>query len=189
MNRDRRNPLDIIDLLSGRISGDDIRAQEKQGQQELVNSDRLPRDLEIYGDHRTPQELYAALGIVVTDEADDLFFNVQLPQGWHKQDTSHDMWSKVLDEKGRERLSVFYKAAFYDRKAHAHICKRYNFTSVYGDEGHILNAVSITDSGKEIHRVTFEAEKDEAYEKYRAYGEAYMNENFPDYRNVFAYWD
>ena len=28
------------------------------------------------------------------------------------------MWSSVVDELGRERAAVFYKAAFYDRRAH-----------------------------------------------------------------------
>jgi hypothetical protein len=32
--------------------------------------------------------------------------------------SDHAMWSYLVDELGRERVSIFYKAAFYDRSAH-----------------------------------------------------------------------
>ena len=44
-----------------------------------------------------------------------------MPQGWTRRATDHDMHSEILDEAGKIRISVFYKAAFYDRRAHAEL--------------------------------------------------------------------
>jgi hypothetical protein len=180
-------------LLEAMITGDGSGAilnQEKRGQQEVVRSEILPRDVKEYRDPRSATELYAAMGIEIISEADDSFFCVKLPDGWTKQATDHSMWSKVLDEKGRERLSVFYKAAFYDRSAHAHLCRRYGFTGLYDKSENADRTVIITDSGKEIHRFVFEVDNPrDTYEKYRILGESYLNEHYPDHRNPFAYWD
>lgn len=43
--------------------------------------------------------------------------NVELPDGWKKVGTNHDMHSDLVDETGKVRASIFYKAAFYDRRA------------------------------------------------------------------------
>lgn len=94
-------------------SGQAIMNQEKRGQSDLVNSDVLPRDMGGW----SPGQV-AAIGIVIGEPVDDLFVNVTLPDGWKKVATDHDMWSKLIDDQGRERAMIFYKAAFYDRKAH-----------------------------------------------------------------------
>ena len=66
------------------------------------------------------------MGIVFGKEVDDLFVEVTLPAGWKKEATDHSMWSKLVDDKGRERASIFYKAAFYDRDAHINITQRFH---------------------------------------------------------------
>lgn len=95
-----------------------IGAQEKAGQRQLVHSDRLPADLN--GDSQSDFE---ALGFQLgdPDPADPMFRPATLPAGWRKEGSEHDMWSYVVDELGRRRVGVFYKAAFYDRKAHMNI--------------------------------------------------------------------
>jgi len=49
---------------------------------------------------------------------DDLFYQAKLPEGWKKKATEHSMWSVIVDKNGKERIQIFYKAAFYDRRAH-----------------------------------------------------------------------
>ena len=44
-----------------------------------------------------------------------------LPPGWSRQGSDHAMWAHLLDEHGRQRVGIFYKAAFYDRSAHMHL--------------------------------------------------------------------
>ncbi|MFJ2004754.1 hypothetical protein [Streptomyces chartreusis] len=88
--------------------------QERAGQAQLVNSEQLPIDLN--GDDRAAFE---ALGITFGDPTpgDPLFQPVTLPEGWRREASDHDMWSYVVDQLGRRRIAVFYKAAFYDRSA------------------------------------------------------------------------
>jgi hypothetical protein len=91
-----------------------IEDQESAGQSQLVNSEMLPRK---GSDH------YAEAGIAVTDDStdDDLFVKVTLPSGWARRATDHSMWSEVVDELGRRRVAVFYKASSHDRKASARV--------------------------------------------------------------------
>ena len=88
-----------------------IEAQEARGQQELVKSSSLPT--QGLGD------IADKLGIEVIGQVsgDRLFSEVRLPPGWAVKATDHSMWSKLVDDQGVERASIFYKAAFYDRDA------------------------------------------------------------------------
>jgi hypothetical protein len=95
-----------------------IEAQEAQGQKELAKSSQLPVKVNSpRGANATEQ--YQALGIKVVGKSkwDDVFLDVELPEGWAIKPTDHSMWSKLVDAEGNERASIFYKAAFYDRDA------------------------------------------------------------------------
>lgn len=106
----KSNPLLHLLGLMGKGSSDYITGMEAQGQRQLVESEQLPIDTG--GD-----EMYEALGFTFGDATDELFRFATMPAGWSKHATDHAMWSKITDERGRERASVFYKAAFYDRRA------------------------------------------------------------------------
>lgn len=60
-----------------------------------------------------------ALGFAVgdADPHDSLFCTATFPQGWSKKATEHSMWTSIVDDLGRERVAMFYKAAYYDRSA------------------------------------------------------------------------
>lgn len=108
-----------------------ILADEAQGQLELVRSMKLPTD-------GSELAKVAELGIKFgpVDKDDPIFRDATLPAGWRKvPEPSHSMWSYVVDEKGRRRADVFYKAASYDR--HAHISPHqyhYRYVIKIGDE-------------------------------------------------------
>jgi hypothetical protein len=108
-------------LILGASMGPDglsgaIEQQERAGQRELVNSDRLPADC---GDHAP----WLALGFTFgdPDPSDPLFMPAALPPGWQRKTTDHAMGSVIIDTLGRQRVSIFYKAAFYDRHAHMYL--------------------------------------------------------------------
>ena len=107
---------DIENFITATTPGG-IEAQEKRGQIAETFRDTLPKD----GTTGKDREKFERLGFKFKDSADDLFVNVEFPQGWRKQPTEHSMWTDILDEKGEKRGLIFYKAAFYDRSAHVHL--------------------------------------------------------------------
>jgi hypothetical protein len=92
-----------------------IEKQEAEAQQGLVRSTKLPKE----GTEGTNRATLERLGFVFGKEIDDLFVACQLPQGWSIKPSDHSMWSFVYDDQGRKRMSIFYKGAFYDRRAFA----------------------------------------------------------------------
>ena len=93
-----------------------IEAQEARGQQMLVRSTYLPTEL-----LRCTEEDIEALGIILGSvlKDDPLFREATLPEGWTLVPAEgHSMWNYVVDDKGNRQVAIFYKAAFYDRRAH-----------------------------------------------------------------------
>lgn len=89
-----------------------IEAQEAAGQAKLAANTLLPVD--------GIEEVSKALGFTYNKKiVDKIFVEAQLPAGWKKvPHKDHSMWSDLVDEKGVKRASIFFKAAFYDYKAH-----------------------------------------------------------------------
>lgn len=105
--------MHLLGMLSDRDSY--IPNMEAQGQRELLASTTLPSEIL----HSTQAD-FEALGFVFREvvKGDPLFREVTLPEGWVREGSDHAMWSYLCDERGLRRVAVFYKAAFYDRKAH-----------------------------------------------------------------------
>lgn len=95
-----------------------ITDMESAGQRQLVHSDRLPTDM-----GRNTVEEFEALGFKLgdPDPQDPLFRPATLPEGWGREASDHSMGSYIVDQNGRKRVSIFYKAAFYDRSANMHL--------------------------------------------------------------------
>jgi hypothetical protein len=115
-NTSQRDPM--LHLLGTAGPGGQTRyieEMEAAGQRQVVNNAVIPT--------RAPDAELAALGFVLGDpvDGDRLFRHVTLPDGWAKEGSDHSMWSYIVDQHGRRRVSVFYKAAFYDRDAFASI--------------------------------------------------------------------
>ena len=115
----KRNPASFL-VEQMCLGGSAVERMEKRGQEEFVRSDVFPLDLSSHG-----IDEFEALGFVFHGPVpgDDLFQFVTLPEGWERKGSDHDMWSYIIDERGRERVAIFYKAAFYDRRAHASITR------------------------------------------------------------------
>jgi hypothetical protein len=130
-NTSSRDPFThFLGLLS---DGQDkyITGMEAAGQSQFVTSAAMPKD--------SPWDQLEALGFVRGDAVagDDLFVSATLPEGWSKQATDHSMWSKIVDQRGIERVSIFYKAAFYDRKAFSHLVHighQFARNAIWGDQ-------------------------------------------------------
>lgn len=119
------------DWLFGR-NPDGIEAQEAAGQRAVCNSSRLPVE-------GSEHPAWAEIGITFGEpDSDGLFRPASLPDGWRIAPTDHNMWSDLLDNRGRRRAEIFYKAAFYDRRAFVRLNTRYSVTYGDGDDREIV---------------------------------------------------
>ena len=172
-----------------------IEKQEAAGQAAFVRSETLPKEML----HGCSREKLEAMGIKFGEDADDLFVSVQLPEGWTKRPTDHSMWSELLDEKGRKRAEIFYKAAFYDRNAHISLGRRYRVDTYnpcnedgspaeYGKHTHFL---TVAKDGENII-FTGEVRGKDDYQLSGEHGKQatlWLDEHFPDWQDEMAYWD
>lgn len=149
------------------------------------------------------REQYEKMGIEIISDHDDLFWNVSLPNGWEVRATDHTMWNELVDSKGRKRASFFYKAAFYDRSAFINFETRYHISTTHNtaedadyDIWRAADFIGVVKDGNKIIYstetipVTDDYEKDqkaqdELYDKV----EKYIKENYPNYKDIHAYWD
>ena len=187
----------IVHLAGAMADGDDfIPNQEAQGQRGLVNSDTLPTDMGHGGSES--KEILEAAGVKFLDEVegDPMFQYVELPEGWEKRATDHSMWSHLVDDKGRKRASIFYKAAFYDRSAHMSLERRYQTRRDYDrqdKEG--VTIAEVLDGDTVIHTtepIKLPEDRDKQYAEARKADEAahaWLDENFPEWQSPSAYWD
>lgn len=154
-----------------------IEAQERRGQLEQATKQTLPIDL------RAKKSEFEALGFVFGKELDTLFQEATFPSGWSKQPTEHSMWSDILDNKGWKRGMIFYKAAFYDKSAHAYLTHRFNVDDDY--KRPICTATLIDTCGV----VSYSAQAPyEEYGKARGLVNQWLDENHPDWKSPLAYW-
>lgn len=68
------------------------------------------------GDSRTELE---TLGFEVLGEDGTLFYQVRPPEGWIKKTQGY--WTSISDKDGNERMTMFYKGAWYDQDAFLNI--------------------------------------------------------------------
>lgn len=115
--------LVLIDGLSGGGGSGAIESMEKRGQTQLVNSDRLPTDTQ------GSDDAFIAAGFTFGEpEPGDLLFRpATLPAGWRREATDHSMHSNIVDPLGRKRVGIFYKAAYYDRRADMYLVSQHSY--------------------------------------------------------------
>lgn len=171
-----------------------IERQEAAGQAKLVKSaDRLPTAVN-YPYDTTISEVSEKLGIQLGSIIDDVFIEATFPKGWHLKPTEHSMWSSLIDDRGRKRASIFYKAAFYDYNAHIGFECRYviNSYAEREDGGIKLRGCQVVDksNGKVMWSSEYVGERDyDAQDKNSAEARKWLQENFPQHNDPFAYWN
>jgi hypothetical protein len=115
-----------------------IESIEELGQTSLSFSNLLPKD-----SSDEEWELLESLGVKKL-KSDDLFWCVELPEGWSIiPSENHSLYSHLVDTSGFRRAEIFYKAVSYDRVAKMSVFKNRIRIEVYMDE------VNIKDCGLE----------------------------------------
>ena len=231
MNNDMM--MTFVDAMLYAVEGENpskaIENQERRGQQSVVRNQMLPKKL---NDVSLPNEIrwngveesmkweesskivtqnnieytrqqYEKMGIIIIDEYDDLFYNVELPKGWEIKATDHSMWNNLYDDKGRKRANFFYKAAFYDRSAFinfdtrfsisvGHIaddCEDYSLWCKSDYQGMIKDGENIVFTTERVPITGSYDGDDKVKDALRAQLNKYMEENYPNYKDINAYWD
>jgi hypothetical protein len=152
--------------------------------------------------------VWEAMGITLGEPvaSDPLFRHATLPKGWRKQPTDHAMWSKLVDAQGRERASIFYKAAFYDRSAFIRPDTRFHVQKAptEGEKWDGPMCYVVKDGDQECFRSQpIPSSRDippgdrEGWDRYQAEERAaegaavvwLIGQGFPDWRNPVLYWD
>jgi len=178
----------------GRGDPDKILQQEADGQRSFIESDTLPSrmscsDLDV-------NAILQAAGVkfcgIVKD--DPIFQYVELPQGWKKVATEESRWSKLLDDKDRDRASIFYKAAFYDRSAYLTLSFRFRFRPDYDQQDKGIAVARVVDCGKVVYTTELIAlpggsERYSLINQVNQMAIDWLNQNYPDWQNPGAYWD
>lgn len=186
----RRDPIMMLaeSMLFG--SSGAIERQEADGQRELVNASVLP----IKGIERLRSMIESNGGSIGEPVAGDtIFVNVVLPTGWTKVATDHSMWSNLLDDKGRKRAGIFYKAAFYDRSAHISPDCRFSLDS-YTRSTDARAVVFVFDACGEVEfelacDIPPESHRYDVLDGLRDKVSAHMDETYPQWRDASAYWE
>lgn len=148
-----------------------------------------------------------ALGFVLGKQVDDLFMEATFPQGWTKTAQDDDpRHITVRDDKGRDRIYIFYKDTYYDRYANCRIPTRLSRDYQHIDEngkdtkGYTRSKYfTVKDSltNKELFRGSYlvkhvpgdyeeMCKQEKIASKERA---EWLDVNYPDIDNPLAYWD
>lgn len=186
-----RNPAALAALAGGDIENalvastpGGIEAQEARGQTMLVQSSDMPLEL------RPSKEVWEAVGFTFGEKLDEVFQSATLPPGWTREASDHSMLSYIKDEQGRRRAAVFYKAAFYDRRASASLETRYSPMSKYPAHGSdALVEVGVSDCGVLIWKAGDEPKPyvSGARDALDKAAMDYLKEHFPNWADPTAY--
>jgi hypothetical protein len=186
-------------LLEAMIGGPSaLENQERRGQAELAHADVLPTEGLI-----CDRDLWTSMGVQIGDpvDGDPLFHHVALPAGWKKVRTDHPLWSHFVDERGRKRALVGYKAAFYDRWASLSAVRRFAVERDPDQEGRDAQTTSIVVVVKDCDQVVFRSDpisvgkedwkaREGADQAGRASCAKWLADHgYPNFADPAAYWD
>jgi hypothetical protein len=182
-----------------------IERQEARGQREACG-DGMNVFLACDVPDGTDEQLLE-LGIRFEGEGDGVMRPAVLPEGWTLRPTEHSMWNELVDDRGRKRASMFYKAAYYDRKAHLRLECRY---VVRSDDGRYDRGGKIIDSRKYHRSYVLDNETGcrvkewdwlpepqrgadglrswRSIREQRQGAEDWLTEYYPDHNDPMAYW-
>ncbi len=184
---------DLANVLAASTPGG-IERQESAGQAAMVKAaDRLPLEIN-YPHGLTHAQVAAALGIEFGKTVDRVFIEAALPDGWKIVPTTHAMWSDLVDDKGRKRAAIFFKAAFYDYNAHISFSCRYVIDDYVNVEvnGVKMRKCQVIDKATDKPLWTSEAAGDRDYDKQDAHrdkAKLWLDANYPKHNDPFSYWN
>jgi hypothetical protein len=181
----------LADRERGRRQGSFIEDMEAQGQRELTGqTSKLPTK-------GSENPAWAKMGVIYgkPDPSDPVFSGVQLPAGWKLRPTDHSMWNDLLDDQGRVRAKMFYKAAFYDRSANIRPESRFGLHRENKDTNDYdsprRDVAKDFATGEVLFATEWRVYTSERYAEETAAHkqvEQWLDENRPEWKDAAAYW-
>jgi hypothetical protein len=177
----------LLHVLGSMALGVDAYTDANSRMAQTEFSDTLPvRVNRGYGEDKA--QAIAALerwGFKLGEPANEkaLFRPVQLPAGWQREGTSQPLWSRILDDEGRVRLSIF-TGPFYEREAFFNIEPRYGFDTKELDEATRFYRILVVDRKLCGTVKSFLGVYGEVHDEARSW----FKEHFSDADNP-AHWD
>ena len=106
----------VVRNISGRSPKANITIEEG-AQKRVATSEvwQLAKQAGWLSRNETSRRALEEMGFTILDDKDDLFFKVQPPAGWTK--ATEGYWTYICDADRKERLTQFYKGAWYDSDA------------------------------------------------------------------------
>ncbi len=184
----RRDPEGTLGEIQARGLAGFLEQRERLGQMAFVNSEDLP--VQMNPKARLALEK-AGVKFPQSVKREALFQRVQLPKGWKKVATNHEMWSNLLDSDGRVRAIIFYKASYGGESFLSHKLRLdYNvveegesgFKGVVRDGENILHETPIIGWVREWAR-------EKAHEEAANRAKELLNKFYPNWEDESAYWD
>ena len=165
-----------------------------ENQRMMVGGPYLPREL------RPNREVFLALGFTIEKPIDDLLTMANIPAGWTRVATSSARYIHIQDNRGRNRVEVFYSYLWNEKYAWARILPRFTWEGFYGDPRKQIEPIGIIirDAGIECAKfLKTEPLPDEGNKTGRLKADAFLmsqllewfDKHRPLYRDPMAYWD
>jgi len=184
----------------GGIAGQEKRERDKVTKTQQIALDAPWDDLEKLGFKKTG------------NQPNDVLCEVEFPEGWEMKPSEEDHRSSYLyDPQGRQRGSMFYKAASYDQYANFSLNKRFTYRLVYQDKdmdfsdrhgAPFRGEVEDNVTGKIVFSTPYAKtmstsssdkgyweQKDVLDKEANEMIEAWLNENYSDWKSPLAHWD
>lgn len=173
-----------LDNLLTVLTPGGIEAQEKAGQLAELEKQTLPIELS------PPRSIWESLGFVFHEPVDDLFISVTFPAGWTKSATDHSMWTNIVDSNNCIRGAIFYKAAFYDRRAAAHLDPRFSLNKY--KQHSVTQLKTVVVDGLNKTEKLFGIRENSEYalgDQHETEARKWLNQHYPDWQNPVSYWN
>lgn len=145
--------------------------------------------------------VWKAMGFEFGPAVDSVFRQARFPAGWKQKSTDHPMYSDFVDERGRKRLSMFFKTVAFASEAWVRFVRRFSVMRDY-DKEYVIRT-RVLDAGVEVFSADpvelpssnsvwspeYVRARQSAEEEQRKVCRAWLEQNYPHYNDPTAYWD
>lgn len=139
------------------------------------------------------------LGFKGIDVSGGFFTFLQMPKGWKKVITKHsNQWCYLIDDQRRDRGAIFYKVVAVSNTGGIKVLTFINWmqrlivrTSTFKGKisSTVFDSANVIYKSQEYDEPKERKEKSEIEIKCFTECELWLNDNYPEWKNVSAYWD